>query len=157
MTTTIPDNLLGLLLALKNLKTPLSQDERNKLVDMGKNLKENPNDQYLIKKDLMAILKANDTLKQLYKEAKAKLDALDRPIPTNLLPTKEELETVLPPESDSGKYNKAYFEGKPDDKSNEILNLATNVVSTEKPEETAKKLPFLERLSQSLNQPSKND
>lgn len=63
MTRAIPNTLLALLLALKNLETPLSENERNTLVEMGKNLKENPNDQYLIKKKLMAIIKANDTLK----------------------------------------------------------------------------------------------
>lgn len=147
MTTAIPNTLLALLLALKNLKTPLSKDERNKLVDIGENLKEYSDDQYFIKKRLMAIVKANDTLNQLYQEAKVKLDALDGQIISDLLPTDAELE----------KDPRARFEGKPDKQSNEISHQTVKVLKTEKPEETAKELPFLERLSQFLNQPSKND
>ncbi|MEM1169484.1 MAG: hypothetical protein AAGJ08_10520 [Cyanobacteria bacterium P01_H01_bin.35] len=155
MTTEVPNTLLAFLLALKNLEIPLSEEERGALADVGQQLKLNPNDWDFIEDDLMAIVEGNNTLNQLYQKAKAKLDALDTPIPPKLLPTEKELETVFPPESEGGK--RAYFEGKPDEQSNEILNLTTNVVSTEKPEETAKKLSFLERLSQSLNQPSKND
>ena len=56
---------------------------------------------------------------------------------------------LSPPESEGGK--RAYFVGKPDEQSNEILNLTTNILSTQKPEETTKKLSFLERLWQFLN------
>lgn len=156
MATAIPNTLLALLLALKNLEHSLNEDEQEALAKVGQELASNPDDWDFIEDDLMAIIQANDTLNQLYQEAKAKLDALDAPIPSDLLPTDAELEKALPPESEGGK--RAYFEGKPDEQSNEILNLVTNVVSTEKPEETAKKLSFLERLSQFLNQPtSKND
>ncbi|NES63879.1 MAG: hypothetical protein F6K24_00550 [Okeania sp. SIO2D1] len=68
-----------------------------------------------------------------------------------MLPTKKELETVLPSES-KGDRRIDYTDnkGEPDKQSKEILNLATNVVSTEKPEETAKKLP-LERIEKFLD------
>ena len=45
----------------------------------------------------MAIIEANDALNQLYQQAKAKLDAVDGPIPSELLPTDAELENALPP------------------------------------------------------------
>ncbi|NET27818.1 hypothetical protein [Okeania sp. SIO1I7] len=150
------NTLLALLLALKNLETPLSENERNKLVDIGKNLKENPNDQYVIKKELIGILKANDTLKQLYQEAKVKLDTVDRPISSDLLPTDAELENFLPLENKGGK--RVYFEGEPDHESKEILNAVYSVLSTPEPEVIAKKLTGLEKLWQFLNQPIlKND
>ncbi|NEQ77342.1 MAG: hypothetical protein F6K23_32640 [Okeania sp. SIO2C9] len=155
MNTTIDNTLLALLLALKNLENPLNTQEQEALADVGQQLKLDSNDWDFIEDDLMATIHGNDALNQLYQKAKAKLDACDRPIPTDLLPTDAELENALPRESKGG--TRAHFEGKPDEQSNEILNLATNVVSTEKPEETAKKLSFLERLSQFLNQPSKND
>lgn len=158
MTTAVPNTLLALLLALKNLDKPLSEDERKGLANVGQQLRLDPNDWDFIKDDLMSIINANDTLNQLYQQAKAKLDAVNHPISSDLLPTDEELENALPPGSDSGKYNKAYFEGKSDEQSNEILNLTTKIFSTQKPEETTKNLSFLERLWQFLNQPIfKND
>ncbi|NEO56028.1 MAG: hypothetical protein F6K54_24920, partial [Okeania sp. SIO3B5] len=115
MTTAVSNTLLALLLALKNLENPLSEEEHEALTDLGKQLKRNPNDWNLNKQKLMAILKANDTLKQLYQKAKAKLDALDRPIPPDLLPIDadlKELKDVLPPESEANK--RAHIPGKPD-------------------------------------------
>ena len=141
------NTLLALLLALKNLESPLSEDEGKALAEVGQQLKSDPDDWDFIEDNLMDIIQANDALKQLYQQTKAKLDALDRPIPSNLLPTDAELE----------KDPRARFEGKPDKQSNEISHQTVKVLKTEKPEETAKKLPFLERLSQFLNQPSKND
>lgn len=158
MNTTIDNTLLALLLALKNLENPLNTEEQEALADVGQQLKLDPNDWDFIEDELMATIHGNDALNQLYQKAKAKLDALNSPIPPDLLPTDAELENALPRESKGGtRAHPPYGEGKPDEQSNEILNLATNVVSTEKPEETAKKLPFLERVSQFLNQPSKND
>ena len=159
MTTAVPNTLLALLLALKNLDKPLSENERQALAEIGQDLESNSNDWSFIEDNLMTIIQANDTLNQLYQEAKSKLDTLNSPIPPNLLPTDAELENAPSPESKGGtRAHPPYGEDQPDEQSNEILNLVTNVVSTEKPEETAKKLSFLERISQFLNQPnSKND
>ncbi len=147
MTTAVPNTLLALLLALKNLEKPLNEGECEALAEVGQQLKLDPDDWDFIEGDLMAIIQANDGLNQVYQQAKARLDTCDRPIPPDLLPTDAELE----------KDPRARFEGKPDKESNEISNQTVKVLKTEKPEETAKKLSFLERLSQSLNQPSKND
>ncbi len=156
MATAIHNTLLAVLLALKNLENPLSEEEGKALASVGQQLRLDPKDWDFIKDDSMAMIKANGALNQAYQQAKAKLDALDRPIPSDLLPTDEELENVLPPESEGGK--RAHFEGKPDKQSNEILDLTVKVLATEKPEETAQKLPYLKRASQSLNQPnSKNE
>ncbi|MGB3511464.1 MAG: hypothetical protein WBA93_19950 [Microcoleaceae cyanobacterium] len=156
MTTAVPNTLLALLLALKNLDNPLSENERQALTDVGQQLRLDPNDWEFIEADLMAIVEANDALNQLYQQVKAKLDAVDDPIPSDLLPTEAELEKVLPSESEGGR--RAYFEGKPDEQSNEILNLTTNILTNPEPEETTKKLSSLEKLWQSLNQPIlKND
>ncbi|NET42727.1 hypothetical protein [Okeania sp. SIO2B3] len=153
------NTLLAFLLALKNLENPLSENEREALAKISQKLKKNPNDWNFTEKKLMAIIKANQALNQLYQQAKTKLDALDRPIPFDLMPTEAELEKVLPPESKGGtRAHLPYGEGEPNKQSNEIFNLSVKVLPTEKPEETAKKLSFLERLSQFLNQPtSKND
>ncbi len=151
MTRAVPNTLLALLLALKNLENPLSKNEREALADVGQQLKLDPNDWEFIEADLMAIIEANYALNQLYQQVKAKLDAVDDPIPSELLPTDAELENALPPESEGGR--RAYFEGIPDEQSNEILNITSIIVSTEKPEETTKKLPFLERLWHFLSPP----
>ncbi len=142
------NTLFALLLGLKNLENPLSEDEREKLTDVGHQLKLAPNDWDFIEDELMTIIQGNDALNQLYQQAKAKLDACDRPIPSELLLTDAELEEII----------RRRFEGQPEKQSNETLNLTikvisstVNVVSTKKQEETAKKSPFLKRLSQFLD------
>ncbi|OZH52285.1 hypothetical protein AFK68_25345 [Hydrocoleum sp. CS-953] len=156
MNTTIDNTILAFLLALKNLKNSLSEDEREELAEVGQQLQLNPNDWDFIEDDLMAIIQANDALSQLYQQAKVKLDALDSPLPSDLLPTSAELENVLPPESEGGR--RAYFEGEPDEKSNEIDNTVVVILTNPEPTKTTKKLTSLEKLWQFLNQPIlKND
>lgn len=146
------NTLLALLLALKNLENPLSEDERKALADVGQQLKSDPNDWDFIEEDLMAIIEANDALSRLYQEAKAKLDAVDRPIPPDLLPTKAELETVLTLPTEGGRRVETP-EGKSrdDEEKNEISDIVIAISRTPKPTEVVKKSGIMEKLKEFLN------
>lgn len=150
-TANLQNTLLALLLALKNLETPLSGTEQTALSKAAEQLSANPNTwDLLIEPSLLAMIQANESLNQLYKIAKSQLDALSDEIPSKLLPTQEELEQVIPKDQipvTRGKLpvNDGY-------KSTEINNVAINVLSTANPVETAKKLSRIEQLQQFLQQ-----
>ena len=148
MTAPVKTTLLALLLTLKNLENPLSPAEQTALNKAGKQLKADPDDWEFIESGLMTAVEANPSLNQLYQAAKAQLDAVDGNIPPDLLPTKTELEQVLPAVSKREK--RPWFEGKPDEKSDEILNIAVNILTNPDPADTTKKLNSLEKLWQFL-------
>lgn len=150
MTAPVKTTLLALLLTLKNLEVPLSTAEQEALNKVGKQLEANPNAWKVIEKGLMNVIEANPSLNQLYQAAKAQLDAVDGNIPPNLLPTKTELEQVLPAASQREK--RPYEPSKDEnEKSDEILNMTRKILNTPDPADTAKKLSRLEKLWQFLN------
>jgi hypothetical protein len=80
---------------------------------------------------LLTVIKANPLLNKLHQTAKSQLDALNGEIPSNLLPTPAELAAAIPTNQipvTRGKLpvNDGY-------KSNEINNVAINVLSTANP------------------------
>ncbi|MDY7003323.1 MAG: hypothetical protein SWX82_04980 [Cyanobacteriota bacterium] len=147
--------LLAILLTLNNLEVPLSPSEQAALTKAGQRLAMRPKNWESIIKQLMDELVSNSSFTQLYQVKKSQLDAVKDKITFELLPTESELKQAFLDSNEVVK--RAYFEGKPDKQSKEILDLTVKVLTTEKPEETAQKLPSLKRTSQSLNQPSKND
>ena len=150
MARTYRNTLLALLLALKNLENLLTEDEQKALADLGQQLKLDPNDWYFIEDDLMGIIEANDALKLLYQQAKAKLDdKADGVIPPDLLLANKELL------QESKVYQRSFldFESKPGNEGNEIVNEAIPVFTNPKSGEAAKKSTFLEQLWKILNQP----
>jgi hypothetical protein len=144
MAAPVKTTLLALLLALKNLEVPFSAAEQAALKKVGKQLDADPDDWEFIERGLMKAVEANTSLNQLYQAAKAQLDALEGNIPPDLLPTKAELKQALPAVSQHEK--RAYFEGKPDEESNEILNISINILTTSDPIDTTRKLSSLEKL-----------
>ncbi|WP_226591692.1 CHAT domain-containing protein [Microseira wollei] len=91
--------LLALLLALRELETPLSADEQAVLQDVGQQLAIDPDYWDFIQEGLMAVIEANSALNHLYHSNRAKLDALDGRIPRELLPSLAELEQELFPQA----------------------------------------------------------
>jgi hypothetical protein len=142
--------LLALLLALKQLETPLSADEQAVLENVGKQLELDPDDWEYIKEGLVAIIEKNPSLDQLYQTAKAELEAIDGNIPPELLPTEQEQEAELLADENREPVTFGYFEGEPDRQSDEILNVSIKVLTKKDSAKTAKKLSFLKRLQTSL-------
>jgi len=142
--------LLALLLALKQLETPLTADERAKLKTKGQQLALDPDDWDYIQEGLMAIVEQNPSLDRLFQTAKMQLQAIDGNIPIELLPTRQEKEAELFVDDKREPVSFGYFEGEPDRESDEILTTAINVLTKEDSAKTAKKLSFLQRMQNYL-------
>ncbi|MCL2933814.1 MAG: hypothetical protein MGG11_16660 [Trichodesmium sp. MAG_R03] len=152
--------LLAILLALYNLQLPLSAAEKAAFKTAGQSLSMPHNNRESIIKDLMDKLVTNSSFTQLYQAAKSQLDAVSDQILYDQPPTENELKHAWPDGSEVVKLavKRAHFEGKPDDKNNEILNMAISILTTPEPTKTAQKLTRIEKLWQFLNQPIfKND
>ncbi|NEO99681.1 MAG: hypothetical protein F6K58_13580 [Symploca sp. SIO2E9] len=152
MTESPKTTLLTLLLALKQLETPLTADEQARLKTVGEQLELDPDDWDYIKEGLMAVIENNPSLNQFYQTAKAQLDAIDGKIPPELLPTEQELEAQLPADEKQRLVKRGYFEGEAERESNEIQNVSTNVLKKDS-DKTAKKLPSLDRVQVSIEKP----
>ena len=142
--------LLALLLALKQLETPLTTDERAKLKTKGQQLALDPDGWDYIQQGLMAVIQQNPSLDRLFQTAKVQLEAIDGNIPIELLPTRQEKEAELFVYDKREPVSRGYFEGEPDRESDEILNTAINVLTKEDSAKTAKKLSFLQRMQKYL-------
>ena len=142
--------LLALLLALKQLETPLTADERAKLKTKGQQLAIDPDDWDYIQEGLMAVIQQNPSLDRLFQTAKMQLQAIDGNIPIELLPTRQEKEAELFVDDKRAPVSRGYFEGEPDRESDEILHTAINVLTKEDSAKTAKKLSFLQRMQKYL-------
>lgn len=142
--------LLALLLALKQLETPLTTDERAKLKTKGQQLALDPDDWDYIQEGLMAVIQQNPSLDRLFQTAKVQLEAIDGNIPIELLPTRQEKEAELFVDDKRDPVSFGYFEGEPDRESDEILHTAINVLTKEDSAKTAKKLSFLQRMQKYL-------
>jgi hypothetical protein len=137
--------LLALLVALEQLPSPLASDEKEALETTASQLYLDPDDWDFIKEGLIATIEANHTLYQNYQTALVQLQSIEGNIPSEQMPTQEELETELVSENKEP-ITFGYFEGEPDRESDEILNVTINVLTRKEPDKAAKKLSFLKRL-----------
>lgn len=142
--------LLALLLALKDLETPLSKEEQEAFRDVADQLQLDSQGWEDYKLDLLAVIEANFTLNQLYQTALSQLDALSDNIPCNLLPSDTELEKTLP--TAQAPVTRGFAPISDDLESNEINNMVINVLASPNPTETTKKLSRFEQLQQFLQQ-----
>lgn len=154
MTESPQTTLLALLLALKQLETPLTTDEQAALKTAGQQLELDPDDWDYTKEGLMAVIENNPSLAQFYQTAKAKLDAIDGNIPLELLPTELEQEVELLADEKREPVTFGYFEGEPERESDEILNISINVLTKKDSAQTAKNLSFIKRIQEFLQSSS---
>lgn len=139
--------LLALLLALRELKVPLSIDEQATLQEIGSQLSllvEHPDYWEDTEEELMALIEANAALNQLYELNKAKLDALEGLLPLDLLPSSDDLVAEF-----SARQTKEVvtFSGQLKDISfsqvNQVVELTSVILSTDKQDQTVKRLSFV--------------
>ena len=137
--------LLSMLLAIRELDSPLNSEEKKSLYVAAEQL-------FLrdtawetdIQSNLMGIINSNPSLKTVFQELKFQLEIIPE-IPENLIPTPEELATVIPAEIAPGKYPLI----KPDAsarKSNEIPNMSIQILLSPEPSETVKKISKFDKL-----------
>lgn len=150
MTSPVNKTLLALSLALKDLETPLSENEQAAFRDAAYRLKLEPDSWQDYEQDLLKAIQANRTLNQLYQVTKSQLDAFSGEIPSNLLPTQAEIEQALP--NTTKVVTRGFVPVTDDYESNEINNIVINILTTSNPPETVKKLSRFEQLQQFLQQ-----
>ena len=138
--------LLALLLALKQLETPLTADERAKLKTKGQQLAIDPDDWDYIQEGLMAIVEQNPSLDRLFQTAKMQLQAIDGNIPIELFPTEQEKEAELLANQKRELVTFGYREGEPDKTSDEIRDIVIDVLTQAEPTTKAKNLNFIQRI-----------
>ncbi len=139
--------LLALLLALRELKVPLSTDEQIGLQDIGQQLSllaEHPDYWEDTEEELMALIEANAELNQIYQLNKAKLDALEGLLPLDLLPSPDDLVAEF-----SARETKEVvtFSGQLKDISytqvNQVVELTSAILTTDTQDQTVKRLSFV--------------
>ncbi|MDF0554059.1 hypothetical protein [Kamptonema sp. UHCC 0994] len=157
MATSSSDNtLLALLLALKTLKTPLTETERAKLYEVGEQLELDPDDWEFIREGLIAIISDNPSLNENFQDILTHLNTLDGNQERQLLPTGRELAQVNP--IDNSIERRGYDEGEPEFESLEILNtsqkVAQKVLKGSNPVVAARELNWLERIIKTFLPPA---
>jgi hypothetical protein len=153
MDVTISHTILAYLLALRDLSDHLSDREKENLKKVAKDLDLNPKAwQSHLEPDLIQIIQGNSQLDRSYQFYKEKL-AQSGEIPLDLLPKATEIEwlrTDSSPLAVRGMIPNSSASGYEQQLNNVVIviNLA------DKPEETVKKLTFLNQVKQFLDQDS---
>ncbi|NEO52897.1 MAG: hypothetical protein F6K54_07280 [Okeania sp. SIO3B5] len=137
--------LLSMLLAIRELDTSLNAEEKNSLYIVAEQLSLRPTAwETDIQSNLMEIIYSNPPLNAVFQEIKSKLEKIDN-IPKNLIPSQDELATVIPTKIEPLK--RPIIKLNPSDlKSNEITNMSIQIISSPEPSKTAKKISKLEQL-----------
>ena len=150
MEATISHTILAYLLALRDFSDILSDQEKESLKKVAKDLKLQPK---AWKSDtepsLIQTIQGNFQLHQSYQLYKEKLDKLGE-IPLDLLPKAEEISqliTDISPFVDKGFISNLSASGY----EQQLNNIVIVVNQTDKPEEAVKKLGFLDKLKQLLS------
>jgi hypothetical protein len=134
--------LLAFLLGLQSPDVDLT-NTKVLLRDLGDALYFNADDWDEINAQLETIFENNVALNRAYQAAMAALEALDGPIPSELLPTEDELEQATL--SEGGGAARGYHPDKDEGKSGEIVNVLVAIVNHKEPDKLSKTL--LRRIS----------
>ncbi|QIZ72927.1 hypothetical protein [Oxynema aestuarii] len=126
-------------MALYRFDSDLDADSLDTLENLGDLLNEDPPDLEDIDTAIDDLLTTHTALTALYQEALTQLDRLD--LPDDYLPDEATLEQQLSIEVKA----KGYFGGKPRNNLNEIGNLMVLILTSDKPQKTAKKIEGLDK------------
>ncbi len=151
MTESRKITLLALLVALDKSELDLNSEEREALRDTAQQLYLDPDDWDFIREGLIGTIEANSLLNSEFQNVLTQLQQkLKGNISSEIMPTQKELEIELPPETEEPEF-RGYLEGEADKNSDEILNVAIDVLSRKEPEKTVKNLSFIKRLKDLLS------
>ncbi|MBD2441573.1 hypothetical protein [Nostoc sp. FACHB-110] len=151
MTTNTDNTIIAFLLALQDLNTSLSTQEKQNLQEVAKQLDTQPKAwETHIKELLLEIISANPKLNQAYQIYQSQLDNVTE-IPPNLLPTEAEITSLTPPEKVA--ITRGYKQkSEPTGYESQLNNVVIIIGNSQKPEEIVKKATFLEKIKQHLAQ-----
>lgn len=148
MEVTNNNTILAYLLALRDFSGSLSDEEKESLKTVAKDLDIQPQAWAShIKPALIQTIAANPQLNQAYQSYKEQLDKLGT-IPLDLLPDTAELDRLNPQESSY--VVKGIRPPRPSGYEGQLNNVVIVLHQTDKPEETVKQLGFLDRVEQFL-------
>lgn len=146
MNIKIDNTKMAFLLAFQDLKSSLSELEKQQLKEVAKQLNTQPKAwENYTKKLLEEIIAANPDLNHLYQSYKTRLENVEE-IPQNLLPTQAETNELIVRDPVMTKGYKPKSEAKGYE--SQINNIVIVVGSSETPEETVKKATFLEKVKE---------
>ena len=152
MDNSINNTLLALILAVKNIETPLNKEEEASLSTAAQQFSVNPQGwDIIIEPELMKMINGNRALAQEFQTIKAKLNKVST-IPSNLIPTEEELEVITSSNTDQPKGRPIPNIDPSSSKSNETTNMAIRAMLTPETSKTVKELSSLEKIWEFLNQ-----
>lgn len=156
MTTNTNNTIIAFLLALQDLDTSLSAQEKLNLQEVAKQIDTQPKAwEPHIKERLLKLISANSELNQSYKFYQSQLENI-KGIPEDLLPSKAEISSLInrekfvitrgfKPESEATGYE------------SQLNNVVVIIGNSEKPEETVKQATFLGKLKQFLTQSNQSN
>jgi hypothetical protein len=149
MKTKVDNTIIAFLLAFQDLNTSLSNQEKQNLKEVARQLDIQPKAwEASIKGSLLAIITANPELNYSYQFYKSQLDNMEE-IPHDLLPTAAEITRL-------NELDKAYISrgfkpiGSATDYKSQLNNVVVIVGNSESPEATVKQAKFLEKWKQFL-------
>ncbi len=144
--------LLSMLLAIKELDSPLNDDEKDTLYFAGQQLSLDPTAwEEDIKPSLMEIINNNPSLNTVFENINSKLDKIDE-MPQDLILNTEDLKTVTPTEENQPLERPIPDVDMSDLESNEITNAAIQIISSPEPSETVQKIGKFDKLLNLINQ-----
>ncbi|NEP82842.1 MAG: hypothetical protein F6K39_34695, partial [Okeania sp. SIO3B3] len=144
--------LLSMLLAIKELDSPLNSEEEENLYIAGQQLSLDPTAwETDIEPTLMEVINNNPSLNTVFQNINSKLEKIDE-IPQNLIPNTEEMTAVIPTEENQLLERPIPDIDMSDFQSNEITNAAIQIISSPEPSETVKKISKFEKLLNFISQ-----
>jgi len=143
--------LLAMLLTVRELENPLNSKEKDTLYLVAQQLflRRNTWDTN-IKSNLIKITNSNSSLNTIFQEIKSQIEKIPE-IPQNLIPSPEELATIIPTKLQSSQRPLL----KPDDSNEDIpgiTNISIQVFSSPEPSETVKKMSKFQELLNLIRQ-----
>ncbi len=144
--------LLSMLLAIKELDSPLKDEEKENLYIAGQQLSLDPSAwKEDIEPTLMEIINKNQSLNTAFQNINSKLEKIDE-IPQDLIPNTEEMAAVTPTEENQPLERPIPDIDSDDLASNEITNAAIQIILSPEPSETVKKISKFDKLMNLINQ-----
>ena len=145
--------LLSMLLAIKELDSPLNDDEKDTLYFAGQQLSLDPTAwEEDIKPSLMEIINNNPSLNTVFENINSKLGKKKDSDIQNLIPNNEEMTKIIPTDENQPLERPIPDVDMSDLESNEITNAAIQILSSPEPSETVQKISKFDKLLNLISQ-----
>ena len=143
--------LLSLMYAIKELETPLTSEETKQLKNIGQQLANDPTVWEIYTEPMLKeIISNNSSLNKVFQNIQSNLENLGD-IPQDFIQNTEDLVTVTPGKKTSEKRPLPIF-SQEDSKSNEVVNISIQVLTSPEPSKKAKEISKLEKLWNFISQ-----